>query len=306
VSSTDTPITEASRQFKYAALIGKPNAPYICASFCLLADFLKARGTAFCLETETARFLGIHNYPILTPQEIGHRSDVAIVLGGDGMMLGIARQLAPFNIPLIGINHGRLGFMTDVALEEMIPTLDTILRGECESEYRSLLDATIFRGENVVFQGVALNDVVIARKARIGLIELGISVNHHFMSRQRADGVIISSPTGSTAYGLAAGGPILHPSLCGIALTPIAPQALSNRPIIVREDARLEVTVLSGREATANFDMQSFADVHAGDRIVVTRSDHRVTFLHPKGWNYYDTLRNKLHWHEFPSADGSL
>lgn len=292
--------------FKCAAIVTRMGAPNISNTVSTLVHFLAARGTAFVLEANSARNLGLHDYSVMTPAEIGRSADVAIVIGGDGTMLRIARQLAPFNTPLIGINHGRLGFMTDVALEDMIPTLDIILGGECEAESRSLLEGKIMRGNQPIFAGAALNDIAIARKERIGLIELGITVNDHFMSRTRSDGVIVSSPTGSTAYGLAAGGPILHPRLAGIALTPIAPQALSNRPIIVPQDGHIEITVLSGRDATANFDMQTFTDVQMGDRIVIRQSDHSATFLHPRGWNHYDTLRNKLHWHEFPSSDGSL
>jgi NAD+ kinase len=292
--------------FTRAAIVTRIGAPNMLKTVSTLAAFLSARGTSFVIETNSARNLGVRDYPIMTVEEIGRSADVAIVLGGDGTMLRTARQLAPFHTPLIGINHGRLGFMTDVHLEDMIPTLDAILEGSCEAESRELLEGKIMRGDQVLFEGLALNDIVIARKARIGLIELGIKVNNHFMSRTRSDGVIISSPTGSTAYGLAAGGPILHPRLMGIALTPIAPQALSNRPIIVPAEGHIEVTVLSGRDATSNFDMQNFTDVQMGDRILVKKSSSAVIFLHPKGWNHFDTLRDKLHWHEFPSADGSL
>ncbi len=292
--------------FKRAALVGKPTAPKISNTLRLLSDFLEECGIGVFLEKETARCLQLQDFTVLTAEEIGHQVDLAIVLGGDGTMLGIARQLAQFGTPLIGINHGRLGFMTDIALSEMVQAIGMIVQGEFETEYRSLLDVQIVRGNNVIFHGLALNDVVVARKARIGLIELEIMVNGDFMSRQRADGLIVSSPTGSTAYGLAAGGPILHPALTGFALTPISPQSLSNRSIIVPEDAHITVGLVRGEEATANFDMQTFTDVRVDDRIDIARSRHRVTFLHPKGWSYYGTLRSKLHWHEFPSADGQL
>jgi NAD+ kinase len=292
--------------FKCAAIVTRIGAQHMSKTVSTLVHFLSARGTAFVLEANSARNLGLRDLPVMTAEEIGRNADVAIVLGGDGTMLRIARQLAAFHTPLIGINHGRVGFMTDVHLEDMISALDAILEGSCESESRAFLEGRIMRGNQVLFEGLALNDIVVARKATIGLIEVGITINDHFMSRTRSDGVIISSPTGSTAYGLGAGGPILHPRLNGIALTPIAPQALSNRPIIVPVESHIEVEVLSEREATSNFDMQNFTDVQMGDRILVKKSSSTAIFLHPKGWNHFDTLRDKLHWHEFPSSDGSL
>jgi len=214
--------------------------------------------------------------------------------------------LAPFNVPLIGINLGRLGFMTDISLDRMIPVLADMLDGKVEAETRSLLEATVWRDGLQIFQALAFNDVVVARGASSGMVELSVKVDGRFMYNQRSDGLIVATPTGSTAYALSAGGPILHPSLHGIVLVPIAPHALSNRPITIPDSCEILIEVTNGRDISANFDMQSLTSLSHGDRIIIKRSAHKITFLHPEGWSYYDTLRQKLHWNEYPSAEGRL
>jgi NAD+ kinase len=292
--------------FGSVAIVGKSSATGIASSVRLIVNFLEASGRTVILEAETARHLGDHGCVTMTPEEIGKGADLVIVVGGDGTMLRIARQLAPFPVPLIGINQGRLGFMTDIPLHRMMHTLQNILKGEFEAEQRSLLDGVVIRGRKTVFHSTALNDIVVARGAQAGLIELQVTVDQKFMYIQRSDGLIVSSSTGSTAYGLSSGGPVLHPRLGGIALTPIAPHALSNRPIVVPDSSEIEVEVISGRSAYANFDMRSFANLHHHDQIHIRRSQHTVTFLHPRGWNYYETLREKLHWNEYPTLQGTL
>lgn len=290
---------------KKIALFGKYNAPGIANSLAELAQFLDHAGHQVVLEAESAKYLR-PEFEVLSVTEIGLTADVAIVIGGDGTMLGIARQLAPFNVPLIGINQGRLGFITDIPLDQMIPVLTEILDGKCESEKRTLLQGAVIRGDQQIFDGVAVNDIVISRGAGSGMVELRVDVDRHFMYNQRSDGLIISTPTGSTAYSLSAGGPLLHPSLWGIAMVPIAPHALSNRPIVLPDSSEISVEIVAGRDISVNFDMQSFAALQHGDKIVINRSAHTMTFLHPSGWNYYHTLREKLHWNEYPSIEGAL
>jgi NAD+ kinase len=225
-----------------------------------------------------------------------------VIVGGDGTMLGIARLLAPFNVPLIGINQGRVGFMTDIPLDRVMPVLCEMLAGKVETESRALLEATVIRDGASIFNALACNDVVVSRGATSGMVELMVEVDGRFMYKQRSDGLIVATPTGSTAYALSAGGPILHPGVSGIVLVPIAPHALSNRPIVVTDTSQIVIEVIGGREVSANFDMQSLTSLSHGDRIVIARSLHTITFLHPQGWSYYDTLRQKLHWNETPSA----
>jgi len=292
--------------FKTVAIIGKYMADGIVQSLSDLAAFLAKNGHAVVLETETARNPGLSGMVAMTPDEIGRHADVAIVMGGDGTMLGIARQLAPYKVPLIGINQGRLGFMTDISRESMVAVLSEMLNGRLESEQRSLLEGEVIRDGETIFHTLAFNDVVVSRGPTSGMVELQVEVDGRFMYNQRSDGLIVSTPTGSTAYALSAGGPLLHPSLHGIVLVPIAPHALSNRPIVVPDSSTIVIEIKGGRDISVNFDMQSLASLQHRDRIVVRRSAHTITFLHPQGWSYYDTLREKLHWNEYPSVAGQL
>jgi len=301
-----SPPLAAPRVFNTIAIIGKYMAAGIEHALSELANFLTGAGYAVVFEKETAQNVALPDVVAMTPAEIGQHADLAIVVGGDGTMLGIARQLAPFNVPLIGINQGRLGFITDISQEGMLPVLADMLAGKLVTERRSLLEGAVIRNGETIFRALAVNDVVVARGATTGMAELKVEVDGHFMYNQRSDGLIISTPTGSTAYALSAGGPMLHPSLSGIVLVPIAPHALSNRPIVLPDSSAIVVEIMGGREISVNFDMQALAHLQHHDRIIVQRSAYAITFLHPQGWNYFDTLREKLHWHEYPSAAGQL
>jgi NAD+ kinase len=271
-----------------------------------IIEFLQIAGYRVVFEAATAEHLDIGGIDVMSATEIGQTAAAAVVVGGDGTMLGIARQLAPYDVPLIGVNQGRLGFMTDIPIERVVPVLGDILNGASEKEKRTLLEGRVMRDGKMIYCGLAVNDVVVARGSGSGMAELKVTVDGHFMYNQRSDGLIISTPTGSTAYALSAGGPLLHPSLQGIVLVPIAPHALSNRPIVVPETSEIVVEIVGGRDISVNFDMQTFASLHHGDEIVISRSPNTITFLHPHGWNYYDTLREKLHWNEYPYGEGKL
>jgi NAD+ kinase len=292
-------------KFRHVALIGKYQAvssgdlgAASRAAMQSIAQFLHAQGCEVVFERQTAANMGIPGYAALDADAIGAQCDLGLVVGGDGTMLGIGRQLAPHGVPLIGINQGRLGFITDIPLEGFEATLAPMLRGEYEEDHRSLMHARVMRDGRCVLDALAMNDVVVNRGATSGMVELRVEVDGRFLAKQRADGLIIASPTGSTAYALSAGGPLLHPSIPGWVLVPIAPHTLSNRPIVLADAAQISIELVSGRDASANFDMQSIASLLHGDRIVVSRSEHRVRFLHPRGWSYFDTLRQKLHWNE--------
>lgn len=292
-------------KFHQVALIGKYQASAtsgLGASSRLaledIARFLLAQGCEVVLEEQTARNTGITAHRTLDITTIGSQCDLGLVVGGDGTMLGIGRQMAHFGVPLIGINHGRLGFMTDIPFGSFETILTPMLAGEYEEDHRSLMQARVMREGQCVFDALAMNDVVVHRGTTSGMVELRVEVNGHFVANQRADGLIIASPTGSTAYSLSAGGPILHPSIAGWVLAPIAPHTLTNRPVVISSDSEIAIEIVSGRDASANFDMQSLASLQHGDRVVVTRSEHQVRFLHPRGWTFFDTLRQKLHWNE--------
>ena len=263
-----------------------------------IAHFLHEQGCEVFFEHDTAHNMGISGYPLLSVPDIGAQCDLGLVVGGDGTMLGIGRQLAEFGVPLIGINQGRLGFITDIPFDNYKSALAPMLRGEFEEDHRSLIHARVMRDGRCVFDALAMNDVVVNRGATSGMVELRVEVDGHFVANQRADGLIIATPTGSTAYSLSAGGPLLHPSIPGWVLVPIAPHTLSNRPIVLANATEIAIEIVAGRDASASFDTQSLASLLHGDRIVVMRSEHHVRFLHPKGWSYFDTLRQKLHWNE--------
>ncbi len=295
-----------SSAYPTIAIIGKHGDTPATEELKQLAVFLEARGHQLVFESSTARDLGRPAAQTMTPEQIGVSAQLAVVVGGDGTMLGIARQLAPFGVPLIGVNQGRLGFMTDIPSDRMLPVLGEMLDGQLESEQRTLLEGTVVRDGRAIAHGFAFNDVVVARGTGTGMIELRVNVDGHFMYDQRSDGLIVATPTGSTAYALSAGGPLLQPQLGGIVMVPIAPHALSNRPIVLSDDREIEIELSSGRDCSVNFDMQSVNTLQLHDRVLVKRSQHKVTFLHPKGWSYFDTLREKLHWNEYPSTAGQL
>ena len=285
-------------QFRYVALVGKYHAQGTRVALENIAHFLSDHGCDVAIEQDTASNAGLTHYPILDVPGIGAQCDLALVVGGDGTMLGIGRVLAKFGVPLIGINQGRLGFITDIAFENYQSVLEPMLRGEFDEDRRWMMQAQVVRDGRCVFNATAMNDVVVNRGATAGMVELRVEVDGRFVANQRADGLIIASPTGSTAYALSAGGPLLHPSIAGWILVPIAPHTLSNRPIVLSDTGEITVEIVAGRDASANFDMQSLASLLHGDRISVRRSEYQVRFLHPKGWTYFDTLRRKLHWNE--------
>jgi NAD+ kinase len=292
-------------QFRQVAIVGKYHAAVsgtaagsLRAALEDIAHFLGDQGCEVILEHETAAASGIAGYTTLDVPAIGAQCDLVLVVGGDGTMLGVGRQLARHGVPLIGINQGRLGFITDIPLDQFRTALTPMLAGEYEEDDRSLMHARVLRDGHCVFDALAMNDVVVNRGATSGMVELKVEVDGHFVANQRADGVIIASPTGSTAYSLSAGGPLLHPSTPGWVLVPIAPHTLSNRPVVIPDASEICIELVSGRDASANFDMQSLASLLKGDRVTVKRSQHRVRFLHPRGWTWFDTLRKKLHWYE--------
>ncbi|MDE2419101.1 MAG: NAD kinase [Burkholderiales bacterium] len=292
-------------KFRHVALIGKYLATHSGAAGAStrsyldeIAHFLMDQGCEVVIEVETATNIGLTNYTTMDVKGIGTHCDLCLVVGGDGTMLGIGRQLAQYRVPLIGINQGRLGFITDIPFDQYKATLIPMLAGEYEVDDRCLMQGQVMRDGRSVFSALAMNDVVVNRGATSGMVELRVEVDGHFVAIQRADGLIISSPTGSTAYSLSAGGPLMHPSIAGWVMVPIAPHTLSNRPIVLANSAEIAIEIVAGRDASANFDMQSMASLMHGDRIVVTRSKLQVRFLHPKGWSYFDTLRQKMHWNE--------
>jgi len=285
-------------RFRHAALVGKYQAQGIRPVLEEIAQFLEKLGLEVSLERETADAMGVSGYEAMSAKEIGQRCDIAVVVGGDGTMLGFARELAQFDTPLVGINQGRLGFITDIPVGSYQEALAPMIAGDYEEEHRAMLEGDVWRDGGAIFRGISMNDVVVSRGATAGMVELKIDIGDEFVANLRADGLIVASPTGSTAYALSAGGPILHPSIAGWVLVPIASHTLSNRPIVLPDSSEIRIEIVAGRDASANFDMQSLTSLLHGDQVRVRRSAHRVRFLHPRGWSYHATLRRKLRWYE--------
>jgi NAD+ kinase len=287
-----------AQRFVHAAIVGKHQASGMRDLLDELARFLVSQGLEVSLERATAHNTGLTDYRALDPAQLGARCDVAVVVGGDGTMLGIARELARHDIPLIGINQGRLGFITDIPVGQFREALAPMIAGDYEEEHRSMLEGGVWRNGERIFEGLSMNDVVVSRGATASMVELKVTIGDEFVANLRADGLIVASPTGSTAYALSAGGPILHPGLGGWVLVPIASHTLSTRPIVLPDAGEIRIEIVAGRDASANFDMQSLASLLHGDQVRVRRSAHKVRFLHPRGWSYYATLRRKLRWYE--------
>ena len=286
--------------FPTIALVGRYASPAIAEPLGRLAAFLAKRGHRVLLDAETAQFTPLPGYPTAPMAEIGRQATLAIVIGGDGTMLSIARQLAPCDVPLIGINQGRLGFLTDIAVAEMETVVAAMLEGAYAEETRTLLDATLTRADGGGERALALNDVFVNRGVVGGMIECAVTIDGRFVYAMRADGLIVATPTGSTAYALSAQGPIVDPGVAAFLLVPVAPHALTNRPIAVRDSVVIEIALLRGKDAGLHCDGQANFSLSEGDRVVVRRAEHRVRLLHPKDHDHFAMLRRKLHWSETP------
>jgi len=284
--------------FRNVALIGKYKAPEIAEPLLRLAGFLSSKGVTVVVDSLTAEHLKQHPYSEMSLADIGCSVDLAIVMGGDGTMLNIARMLSPCHVPMVGINQGRLGFLTDLTLDNMQDSIDAMLEGKFITEQRLLLSASVLRNEVEVFKGLALNEAVVHRNNISSMIEFEVRVDGEYLYNQRADGLIAATPTGSTAYAMSSGGPILHPSLDVIELVPISPHTLSNRPIVVKSTSVLEILIHRTGDIHLRLDSHTSFDLELHDKIMVTRHPDAACLLHPVGHSYYHTLREKLLWNQ--------
>jgi NAD+ kinase len=282
--------------FKTIALIGKHKNPDITTPLLNLAQYLAHRGANIVLDALTATHIEQIEYPVLALEEIGKQADLAIVMGGDGTMLNIARTLVSFNVPLIGVNQGRLGFLTDLTVDTMYETLSAVLAGQFIVENRTLLAAEVIRNGESVFKELAFNDVVLHRGISSGMIEFEVRINNEYVYSLRSDGLIVATPTGSTAYALSSGGPILHPGLDLMALVPVCPHTLSNRPIVIGADATVEIKIHYTTETKVYTDSHSWFDLGEHDQVVVRRYPETIRLLHSVHHSYYRMLREKLGW----------
>jgi len=283
-------------EFRAIALVGKYQSPEIAGSLLTLAAFLQNRGIHVLIEEGTSVAIGPNHFMVATCETIGAKADLVIVIGGDGTMMNTARRLAKYDVPLVGVNQGRLGFLTDIAREGMLGSISSLLAREFSREQRGLLDVEVLRDGKQVFHSLAMNELVVDKGELGHMIELEINVDGEFVYVLRADGVIVATPTGSTAYALSANGPILHPSVQGIALVPLCPHALTNRPITLSNRSRIEIMLIPPYDARIHSDGQACFNAHPGDCVRVGPSSHSVTLMHPPGYSYLAMLREKLHW----------
>ncbi|GAB1232977.1 NAD kinase [Ferrigenium sp. UT5] len=284
--------------FETIAIIGKQKSPDVAVPMFLLGDFLAERGLKVVVDGLSAEHIKGHSFSALSLDEIARSVDLAVVIGGDGTMLNIARTLAPHGVPIVGVNQGRLGFLTDLSMGNMIAGIAAMLDGRFVTEQRLLLSATVVRDGAEVFTGLAFNEVVVHRSNISSMVEFEVRIDGEYLYNQRADGLIISTPTGSTAYAMSAGGPILHPGLDVLQLVPVCPHSLSNRPIVVKGSAEIELLMHRTGDICVRYDSHTNIDLQLHDKILVTRYAQPVNLLHPEGHSYYHTLREKLLWNQ--------
>ncbi|WP_037585300.1 NAD(+) kinase [Stenoxybacter acetivorans] len=290
-------------QFHRIGIVTRPQTPHIRETLSALIDFLLVNQIDVYLEDVSAaenlvERTHLVRCRVIDKDDMGRQCDLVTVLGGDGTLLSIARKLAPFRVPLIGVNQGHLGFLTQVPQETMLAQLAGMLAGKYLPEERILLEASIQRGEQEIKRSLALNDVVLSRGGMGQMIEFEVFINREFVYSQRSDGLIVSTPTGSTAYSLAAGGPILQSTLRAFSLVPICPQSMTNRPIAISDTSEIEILITKGVDARVHFDGQSYVDINSMDTIKIRRYRNTLRVLHPIEYQYYKTLRQKLHWGE--------
>jgi len=289
-------------KFNNVGIIVKPVREAVGKTAEQVNTFLLEKGCTVYLDASTDGIIEQNAGEMVSREQIGERCELVIVIGGDGTFLNAARSLAISDVSLVGINIGRLGFLVDVPPDDINTSLEQIFAGEFSKEERFLLNAEVHRDHEVIFSADALNDVVVHIRDVARMMEFETRINGSFVNHQRADGLIISTPTGSTAYALSSGGPLLHPSLNVMVLVPISPHTLSDRPIVIDSDAEVDVLIYETKQATAQItcDGHTSYDVIVGDHVKVKRQSYLITLLHPPGHDHFHTLREKLHWSEHP------
>jgi NAD+ kinase len=284
--------------FKTVGIIGRPSDPSIAATLSILCRHLKQNNYAIVVAQDSAQFVDELSVEVCAISEIGQRCDLMIAVGGDGTFLSAARAIVDSDIPLIGINLGRLGFLVDISPSDLVSKLHGILNGCYTEENRYLLRTKIIRDDQVIHEETAVNEVVVHRWVTPSMIEIITKIDGVFLNSQRSDGLIVSTPTGSTAYSLSAGGPILYPSLNALVLVPLNPHTLSNRPIVVHDSVAIEISFAQTKQINAQVtcDHIEIPDVLISDKILIKKDPKPIRILHPEGHDFFQILRNKLNW----------
>ncbi|CAA6816630.1 MAG: NAD kinase (EC [uncultured Thiotrichaceae bacterium] len=281
--------------FSTIGIFSKREGEAVEATLRTLHQFLTERGVKILASGAPAKILRLTE---TDEHQIAQQADLAIVVGGDGTLLNAGRLLSIYNLPIVGVNLGRLGFLVDVSPDEMTQQLSEILQGQYHEEQRCLLYAEVYRGQQTLGAGTALNDIVLHSRNEIRMIEFTTCIDDSFVNTQRADGIVVATPTGSTAYSLSSGGPILHPSLEATVLVPICPHTLSNRPLVVNSKSTIEISLCSQRpvDSRVSFDGHNNIELISGDKIIIRAYQEKMHLLHPQNYDYYHILRSKLHW----------
>ncbi len=290
-------------RFSTIGLIGKYGDPHVGETLLRLIQHLSERKLRVILDADAADLVPAGSADSMARAQLAAASDLMIVVGGDGTMLNAGRSVTDAGVPLLGINLGRLGFLADVSPEEMTTELDQILDGEYREEERTLLHATVLRGEELLYASDALNDVVVHKRDIARMIELEVRIDGHLLNTQRSDGLIVATPTGSSAYALSGGGPLLSPSLNACVLVPICPHSLNNRPFVISDESTVDVIVRdTGQDqAQVTCDGQVNFGLDSADRVRIQRKSSRLRLIHPAKYNYFEILRAKMHWGVHPA-----
>lgn len=284
--------------FSTIGLIGKPKHAGANESLQTILAFLQNRGFRILLEQRVANDLDVSGVEVVTLQDIGRLADLAIVVGGDGNMLGAARELSQYNVGVVGVNRGNLGFLTDIHPEDIESQLQGILNGEYLTEQRFLLEVSVFGEGQVKSTNAAINEAVLHHGNVAHMMEFEVYIDDQFMFSQRSDGLIVATPTGSTAYSLSGGGPILTPNLNALAMVPMFPHTLSSRPIVVDADSRicLKISTDNVKPLQVSCDGHNVLAAHPGDEIRIRKNPYTLRLIHPSSYNYFNVLRTKLGW----------
>lgn len=283
---------------KTIGIIAKDKSEAVANTVNKLANFISQKNCAVVYDKSAQGILD--NIEYVDRQTLADTADLAIVVGGDGTFLSAVRSLTDFNIPVLGINLGRLGFLVDISPDDMLQHLEKIMQGEYVEESRFLLQAQIKRNGSIIAEADAFNDVVIHIRDVARMIEFETYVNGQFVNFQRSDGLVISTPTGSTAYSLSSGGPLLHSTLDAMVIVPICPHTLTNRPLVINSSSEIKIVIGKREQSTAQvtFDGQTAFDAKPNDKIIITKKPNNITLIHPTNYDYFDILREKLRWSE--------
>jgi len=284
--------------FKTVAVVGKSDAPVVPPVLAQVVAVLRSRAVRVLMDPPTADASPVEADGVMPLEQLAAQADLAVVVGGDGTLLACARGMAAHGVPLVGINLGRLGFLADIAADQVSASLTSVLDGDCAREERLMLAGRLRRQGEEVLASHAMNDIVLSRAAIGTMIEFAVHIDGEFIYSLRADGIIAATPTGSTAYALSAGGPILHPGLSAIALVPISPHTLSNRPIALQSTSRIDIQLIRGQGARVNFDSHANEALEPGDVVGIACAAKPAVLLHPPGYRYFSMLRGKLRWNE--------